>query len=120
MGDEVYIHIFPDETDSRDYYIAVEPGMIQMIDGLMGDLEDRLVDYVDQLDDLDGAQTDRGKVLRDILAKACMVVNPRDLRAQRKKSKKKAAARLPVSRAELASLRYQLVRDKEGMACWNR
>ena len=81
----------------------------------MGDLEDRLVDYVDQLDDLDGAQTDRGKVLRDILAKACMVVNPRDLRAQRKKSKKKAAARLPVSRAELASLRYQLVRDKEGM-----
>ena len=36
VGDEVYIHIFPDETDSRDYYIAVEPGMIQMIDGLMG------------------------------------------------------------------------------------
>ena len=115
MGDEVYIHIFPDETDSRDYYIAVEPGMTQMIDGLMEDLEDRLVDYVDQLDDLDGDQVDRAKVLRDILAKACVVVSPNDLRAQRKNSKKKAAARLPVSRAELSSLRYRLIRDKEGM-----
>ena len=54
-------------------------------------------------------------MLRDILAKACMVVSPKNLRAQRKKNEKKAAARLPVSRAELASLRYQLVRDKEGM-----
>ena len=115
VGDDVYIHIFPDESDSRDYYIAIEPGMTQKMDGLMEGLEDRLVDYVDELDDLDGAQTDRGKVLRNILAKACVVVSPKDLRAQRKKNEKKAAARLPVSRAELASLRYQLVRDKEGM-----
>ena len=114
VGNEVYIHIFPDEDDSRDYYIAVEPGMTQMIDGLMEDLEDRLVDFVDQLDDLDGTQTDRGKVLRDILDEACMVFGPKDLRAQRGKSGK-AATRLPVSRAELASLRYRLVRDKEGM-----
>lgn len=115
VGDEVYIHIFPDESDSRDYYIAIEPGMTQMIDGLMDDVENRLVDFVDQLDDLDGTQMDRGKVLRDILTKACVVVSPKDLRARRGKSKKKADARLPVSRAELASLRYRLVRDKEGM-----
>jgi len=115
VGDEVYIHIFPDESDSRDYYIAIEPGMTQMIDGLMEDLEDHLVDFVDELDDLDGTQMDRGKVLRDILTKACVVVGPKDLRAQREKSKKKATARLPVSRAELDSLRYRLVRDKEGM-----
>ena len=115
VGDEVYIHIFPDEGDSRDYYIAIEPGMTQMIDPLMESLEDRLVDYVDQLDDLDGTQVDRGKVLRDILAKACVVVSPKELRAQRKIAKKKAPDRLPVSRTELASLRYRLVRDKEGM-----
>ena len=115
VGNDVYIHIFPDESDSRDYYIAVEPGMTQAIDGLMDDLEDRLVGYVDQLDDLDGAQTDRGKVLRDILTEACVVVTPKDLRAQRKKGSKKANSRLSVSRSELASLRYRLVRDKEGM-----
>ena len=115
VGDEVYIHIFLDKSDSRDYYIAIQPGMTQKMDGLMEGLEDRLVDYVDELDDLDGAQTDRGKVLRDILAKACVVVTPKDLRAQRGKNGKKAAARLRVSRAEMDSLRYQLVRDKEGM-----
>ena len=115
VGEEVYIHIFPDQTDSRDYYIAVEPGMTQKMDSLMEGLEDRLVDYVDELDDLDGAQTDRGKVLRDILAKACIVVGPKDIKNQRKKNENKAATRLPVSKAEMASLRYQLIRDKEGM-----
>ncbi|MCI0845601.1 MAG: type II/IV secretion system ATPase subunit [Chloroflexi bacterium] len=115
VGEQTYIHIFADQTDSRDYYIAIEPGMTLDMDSLMEGLEDRLVDYVDELDDLDGAQTDRGQVLRNILAKACIVVDAKDLKSQRKKNEKKAAARLPVSKAEMASLRYQLIRDKEGM-----
>ncbi|MCH8224263.1 MAG: type II/IV secretion system ATPase subunit [Chloroflexi bacterium] len=115
VGEQTYIHIFADQTDSRDYYIAIEPGMTLDMDSLMEALEDRLVDYVDELDDLDGAQTDRGQVLRNILAKACIVVDAKDLKSQRKKNEKKAAARLPVSKAEMASLRYQLIRDKEGM-----
>ena len=115
VGEQTDIHIFADQTDSRDYYIAIEPGMTLDMDSLMEALEDRLVDYVDELDDLDGAQTDRGQVLRNILAKACIVVDAKDLKSQRKKNEKKAAGRLPVSKAEMASLRYQLIRDKEGM-----
>ena len=117
VGNGVYIHIYPDLTDSRDYYIAIEPGMLQSDDGLIDELELRLVDHVDQLEDQGAGAVDRGKVLRDILREACVVVKPREAVALRKKAKgkNKSAAKLPVSKSELAALRYRLVRDKEGM-----
>jgi len=115
IGGNLYVHIYPDLKDSRNYYIAIEPGMLFDSNDLMEDLENRLVDYVDELDDLDGAQQDRGAVLRRILNKACIVVKQRDLKREQSKAKEKKGSRLPVTRSQLESLRYRLVRDKEGM-----
>ena len=115
VGRGLYIHIYPDQTDSRNYYIAIEPGMFQDSNDLMDELENHLVDYVEALDDASGEQQDRAAVLRKIVGQACMVVKPRDLRQEREKASKKGTARMPVTRAQLAALRYQLVRDKEGM-----
>ena len=115
IGGGLYVHIYPDVTDSRNYYIAIEPGMLFDSDKLMEELEDHLVDYVDELDDLDGAQMDRGAVLRGILKKACVVVKQGDLKQEQSKAGGKNGSRLPVTRSQLESLRYRLVRDKEGM-----
>ena len=115
VGGGLYVHIYPDPQDSRDYYISIEPGMLNDDRGLVEDLEEHLVDHVEELDDSDGAQVNRGEVLRSILGKVVVVVKPKDLEAARKKANKKSATKLPVTKTQLASLRYQLVRDKEGM-----
>ena len=115
IGKGLYVHIYPDPNDSRDYYIAIEPGMLSDESGLMDELEDHLVDYVEELEGSDGVSLDRGKVLRSILKKAVVVVKPKELKKQQKKISKKPSKKLSVTRVQLDSLRYLLVRDKEGM-----
>ena len=60
----LYVHVFPDPKDARNFYYAIEPGMSVASQGLMEMLEDNLVDYVDDLDDLGGRdEIDRRKML---------------------------------------------------------
>ena len=115
IGNGLYIHIYPDPTDSRDYYIAIEPGMLVDNAELVEELESHLVDHVEDLEDKDNSQLNRGQILRSILKKVVVVVKPGDLAKHRKKAKKKPGSKLAVTKAQLESLRYQLVRDKEGM-----
>jgi len=119
IGNGLYVHIYPDPNDTRDYYIAIEPGMLDNNEGLVDELEDRLLDHVEDMDDLDGVETDRAKVLRNILDKVVVVVSAKEVAKARKiaktKNKAKARKKLPVTKSQLATLRYQLVRDKEGM-----
>ena len=109
----LYVHVYPDLSDIRDYYIAIEPGMMLDLDDLMEEVEERLVDYVDELDDTAGSQMDRAKVLTDILKKICDVVKPKELKEARAKAKKNKNAKLPVTRNQMDALRYRLIRDKE-------
>lgn len=112
----LYIHVMTDDSDIRDYYIAIEPGMTLDLDELMEAVEERLVDYVDELDDTAvGSQIDRTKVLGSILKRICQVVRPRDLKAARATAKKKKGARVPVTQIQFDGLRYRLIRDKQKM-----
>ena len=84
--------------------------------GLMEMLEDNLVDYVDDLDDLGGRdEIDRRKMLLAILKKICVIVKPGGLKKARAKAEKKDEGKLPVTREQYNTLRYELIRDKEGL-----
>ena len=89
IGGGLYVHIYPDPNDSRDYYIAIEPGMLTDDSGLVEEVEEHLVDYVEELEDSDNAPLDRGRILRSILNKVVVLVKPKEL----KKPKKKPAKR---------------------------
>lgn len=115
IGGGLYIHIYPDHGDTRDYYIAIEPGMLSDSTALMEELEDHLVDHVSEFEAVDGENVDRAKVLREILKKSVSVVKPKQLKEARKKAQKKSGTKMPVTKTQLSSLRYQLVRDKEGL-----
>ena len=115
IGGGLYIHIYPDHGDTRDYYIAIEPGMLSDSTALMEELEDHLVDHVSEFEAVDGENVDRAKVLREILKKSVSVVKPKQLKKARKKAQKKSGTKMPVTKTQLSSLRYQLVRDKEGL-----
>lgn len=113
IKDGLYIHVCPDESDIRNYYIAIEPGMMLELEDLLEEVEDRLVDYVEELDDtVTGSHMDRSKVLASILKKICLVVKPRDLKEAKAKAKKKKNSQLPVTQTQFDALRYRLIRDK--------
>ena len=112
----LYVHIFPDPKDARNFYYAIEPGMSVETKGLMELLEDNLVDYVDDLDDLGGRdQIDRRRMLLAILKKICVIVKPQALKKARAKAAKKDEGKLPVTREQYNALKYKLIRDKEGL-----
>ena len=116
VGGGLYIHVMPDPTDARNRYYAIEPGMNIDSKLLMEMLEDQLVEYVDDLDDLDGGERiDRSKALLSVLKKICIIVKPGQLKKAREKALKKANGTLAVTRPEYDTLRYELIRDKEGM-----
>ena len=113
IKDGLYIHVCPDESDIRNYYIAIEPGMMLELEDLLEEVEDRLVDFVEELDDTAaGSHMDRSKVLASILKKICLVVKPRDLKEAKAKAKKKKNSQLPVTQTQFDALRYRLIRDK--------
>jgi flagellar protein FlaI len=61
----LYVHVYPDQTDIRDYYIAIEPGMMLALEDLLEEVEERLVDFVTELDDtIGGKKMDRAAVLK--------------------------------------------------------
>ena len=116
VGGGLYIHILPDPEDARNVYNAIEPGMNVDSRELMEELENHLVDYVDELDDLDGRKhIDRVKTMLSVLKKICVIVSPRELKNAREKAEKKQNGTLPVTRAQYETLKYELIRDKEGL-----
>ena len=134
VGKGIFIHIYPDSRDARNYYIAIEPGMTQDLSGLMDQVEVRLVDFVTELDEGGGGDKDRVRILIKILDKVCDV-SKNGAKGTREKSakpsKKKSATastenngdgsmpqtkgKVVVTPSQFTALRYLMVRDKEGM-----
>jgi flagellar protein FlaI len=50
VGGGVFIHIMANPEDIRDYYIAVEPSIIDAQNATLNTIEDRLADYVEELE----------------------------------------------------------------------
>jgi flagellar protein FlaI len=69
VSDCIYIHIFPDANDVRNFYIPVEPQFINNVKRHMPTVEERLVDMVADFD----PQTleEREKILKDCIAGIC-------------------------------------------------
>src|SRR4030067_1161471 len=50
VGGGVFIHVLANLNDIRDYYIAVEPSLIDAQEKSLDDIELRLADYVEELE----------------------------------------------------------------------
>src|SRR3990172_2585581 len=49
VDEQRFVHIFPDMQDARDFYISIEPAMLQKIQPILEQIERRLLDYVEEL-----------------------------------------------------------------------
>ena len=105
VGNKVFIHLYTAPGEARDRYIAVEPANSVMKSGLMAEVDERLIDYVGELQAAVGEEKEkREEVLTSILEKVCDTSGGKTKRSTVK-----------VTPDELDQLRYLMLRDKEGM-----
>ena len=71
VSDCIYIHIFSDVNDVRNFYIPIEPHFITSVKQYMKTVEEKLVDMVADFDPQ--SQEEREKILRDCIAKICII-----------------------------------------------
>jgi flagellar protein FlaI len=132
VNDELFIHIFPDAEDARDYYVAIEPAMVHDLSAILVQMDRRLLDYVE---DLQACESDdeKAEVLLRAVEDNTQIVGKEvaqpsvskdgddDAKALAKKSggvfgfgKKSGGegGKLKVTQAQQQALKYMLVRDK--------
>jgi len=97
IQDGLFIHIYPGQSSERDFYIAVEPHLSVDLSALMPQVEDRLVDYAEEIG---AAETVEGR--REILTKAL----------DNMLSSNGAAGKLKATQRELQAIKYLVLRDK--------
>ncbi|HXF63353.1 MAG TPA: type II/IV secretion system ATPase subunit [Caldilineaceae bacterium] len=101
--DNVFVHIYPDPTSQRDIYIPIEPVVTVPLNGLVGEVEQRLLDMAEKIGQ--AKEAERQQALIRAIEEICMV-SP---------APKKSNGRVYVNNRELAALKYLFVRDKLGL-----
>jgi flagellar protein FlaI len=125
VADHLFVHIFPDHEDARDYYIAIEPSSVEDLEHILEQLEGRLLDYVEALERAETPEA-KAEVLRRAVRENCVVTgNGEGRRSNGKRSggglsglfsrQAKSGGKIPVTAKQLAGLEYLLVRDKIGL-----
>ena len=122
VAEHLFVHIFPDQKDARDYYITIEPSSVGDLESILEQLERRLMDYVDALERAETPEA-KAEVLRQAVRENCVVTsNGEGKRSNGKKSggglfsrSPKSGGKIPVTAKQLAGLEYLLVRDKVGI-----
>jgi flagellar protein FlaI len=113
VDDEIFVHVFPDPNDARDYYIAIEPAMIDNIQPLLEVMEVQLLDYVEELSQ---AETDEAKAV--VLLRAvdeCFPVSGGGGNGKGRSKKGKGPKHSAITPEQQTALKYLLVRNKLGM-----
>ena len=104
LGKGVFVHIYPDADSVRDSYVPVEPATLKTLGPLMGEVDSRLLDYVDQLDPVETDSEQRTENLFKCLDDVCSG-----------KGGPFQKGGMEVTEAELRGLKYLTARDKVGM-----
>ena len=113
-GKGIFIHIMADQEDSRDFYIAIEPNRVDGLDRLLDRVDERLIEFVDDLKSADDSEQ-RAQVLVNIINAICEIESGGGGGRFANLFKKKSDEKISVSPPELEGIRYMIVRDKLGM-----
>ena len=111
-GKGIFIHIMPDDSDARDFYIPIEPNRVPNLNVKLTEVDSRLVDFVSDLHDADDPEK-RAKVLVSLVDEICEVSSGGGLVDRFLRRGKPNKVR--VTPEELDALKYMVVRDKLGM-----
>ncbi|MDD1648181.1 MAG: type II/IV secretion system ATPase subunit [Methanomicrobiales archaeon] len=71
--ERVFIHIFADPTDTRNFYIPIEPSFLHRVTDIIPAIELKLIDLIDALDHDPVTDTERADVLKKMVAEVVSV-----------------------------------------------
>ncbi len=135
VSDNMFIHIYSDAEDGRDLYIAVEPHITQNLDGIMLEIEKRLMNFTDEFANVE-TEEERKQILLNCINKICIAENGRKsikgllghLFARRNHNgggnhngernhngRRNHNGKVHVTPYELEGIKYLAVRDKVGL-----
>ena len=96
---DLYIHIYPDPTSERDYWIPIEPTLVVELNGLMEKVDLKLLDMAEEIGK--APPEERQEVLTRAIETICT-------------TEPSTNGRITVTPYELETLKYLAVRDKLG------
>ncbi len=125
-GEGIYVHIYPDKSDVRDYYIPIEPTLLAGVDNLMKKVELMLVDYLTDIEIDPGDTEQKKKVLEEALNDICTVSEERSFVSDeagtinllplfKNLKSRNVGNKIELSPQEFKALKYSLIRDKVGL-----
>ncbi|MCS7118766.1 MAG: type II/IV secretion system ATPase subunit [Archaeoglobaceae archaeon] len=122
--EQIYIHIYPDKNDVRNFYIPIEPILLTGVDDLLREVEIRLVDHITGIDFDPTDAEEKKKILKEALQKICEIRDSfvENVRAEAKlipklklNFKGNSIGKLKVTEQQYKALEYALIRDKVGL-----
>lgn len=79
--DTIFIHIFFDANDVRNYYIPIDPSFMHSVKELMPAVEFKLIDYLDALEIDPVSDEDKTRVLKGLISQVLYVAKPGESQA---------------------------------------
>jgi flagellar protein FlaI len=126
-SDQIYIHIYTDKNDVRNFYIPIEPTLLTGVDLLLKEVEVKLVDYLTEIDFDPEDKEEKERILKEALKEICMITNGRKVDDfieneegilklfMRNKNNGKNGHHIYVTREQYKALEYAIIRDKVGL-----
>ena len=128
VGDQICIHIYPDKTDIRDYYIPIEPPLFKNFDALLMKIEEKLADLGEIAEEADISIEEKRNILEAGLSKICVIeenagigLNGGNGREGIKDlfgslfTNNNGKNKILVTSDQFQALKYLLIRDKIGL-----
>ncbi|WP_456330209.1 type II/IV secretion system ATPase subunit [Archaeoglobus sp.] len=129
--EQIYIHIYPDKNDMRNFYIPIEPTLLTGVDSLLREVEIRLVDYITDIDFDPEDNEEKIKILKEALREVCEITDGKDSFMEDargelkllpklklgffKNNKRGYKDKIKVTPQQYKALEYALIRDKVGL-----
>jgi flagellar protein FlaI len=135
VGGGVFVHILANPEDIRDYYVAVEPSLVDAQDSTLDQIELKLADYVEELEGV-ADSSKRLEIIMGIVDRIVTITSyktqepakdagkgEKDGKDENKKEKKSSSpkpkggskGKIHITKFQYTSLRYLLRRKLEGM-----
>jgi flagellar protein FlaI len=121
VGNGVFVHVLANLEDIRDYYVAIEPSIIDAQDSTLDDIELRLAEYVEELEGV-ADSSKRLEIIMKIVDRIVSVNGHQSRRPEKETDKepdpskpRKDKGKIHVTKFQYTSLRYLLRRKLEGM-----
>jgi flagellar protein FlaI len=103
----LFVHIYPDQTGARDYYVSVEPTVVVDLDNIMPAVDERLVEWAEEIGRTEDEE-EKTQLLLHLIDQICTTNG-------RSPGEKSKPERIRVTPRELDGIRYRVLRDKVGL-----